>query len=48
MVNNSKLIEISIDVCPLGGDINNNCADCVYNVEYEFNNGECIKKDGVK
>jgi len=29
--------------CPLGGDENNACEDCIYNSDYHFKDGECIK-----
>lgn len=29
--------------CPLGGDENNKCSDCIYSAEYHFENGKCIK-----
>ena len=33
-------------VCPLGGDLANNCADCFYNVDYYFDKetGECLRR----
>ena len=36
--------EQEIDECPLGGDITNNCADCIYSDDYEYKNGECIRR----
>lgn len=30
--------------CPFGGDVANDCADCVYSAEYHFVNGECVKR----
>jgi len=30
--------------CPLGGDITNDCADCVYSVDYCYSDGECIRR----
>lgn len=35
-----------IDECPLGGDIENDCADCFYSAEYHYVNGECVLRDG--
>ena len=32
------------DECPEGGDIENDCADCVYSAEYHFVDGECKKR----
>ena len=31
--------------CPLGGDIENNCADCIHSGEYHFVNGDCVKRE---
>lgn len=28
---------MSEQLCPMGGDISNECADCVYSVDYYFN-----------
>jgi hypothetical protein len=33
------------DDCPLGGDTENDCADCVYSGEYHFLNGECVLRN---
>ncbi len=33
-----------IENCPLGGDISNDCADCVYSNDYHFVDGECMKR----
>ena len=30
--------------CPLGGDIENDCADCVYSCDYHYVNGGCIER----
>lgn len=30
--------------CPWGGDPMNNCRDCVYSSEYEFDGQECVKR----
>lgn len=30
--------------CPHGGDIENNCQDCVYSNEYEWNGKDCVRK----
>jgi len=34
------------DECPLGGDVANDCADCVYTPEYHYNKetGECEQR----
>lgn len=34
--------------CPLGGDENNNCDGCVYNGEFEFVSGACLRRDRDK
>lgn len=31
--------------CPLGGDIENDCADCVYGADYHFVDGNCIRRE---
>ena len=31
--------------CPLGGDEINDCADCIYSIDYHFADGECVKRD---
>ena len=31
--------------CPLGGDISNDCEDCVYAPDYHFVNGECVRRE---
>ena len=31
--------------CPLGGDIENDCADCAYSCDYHFVDGECVKRE---
>ena len=28
--------------CPLGGDETNNCADCIYSIDYHFADGKCV------
>lgn len=33
------------DDCPLGGDIENDCADCIYSCEYHYCNGECVLRE---
>lgn len=30
--------------CPLGGDITDDCADCVYSGDYHYVNGECVRR----
>ena len=30
--------------CPLGGDETNDCADCIYSVDYHFVDGNCVKR----
>jgi len=32
------------NVCPFGGDIENDCADCIDSGEYHFENGECVER----
>ena len=36
------------DLCPLGGDINDDCADCCYAGEYHYVDGECVRRCGGK
>lgn len=31
--------------CPLGGDPENNCTDCIYSGDYHFVDGECVKRE---
>ena len=31
--------------CPLGGDIEDDCADCIYSCDYHFVDGECVKRE---
>lgn len=31
--------------CPLGGDTENDCADCAYSVDYHFVEGECLRRE---
>ena len=31
--------------CPLGGDLTNKCADCIYSVDYHYVNGECVLRE---
>jgi hypothetical protein len=31
-------------ICPHGGDIENDCAECVYSIECYFKDGECIRR----
>lgn len=33
------------DLCPLGGDITNDCADCFYAGDYHYVNGDCVLRD---
>lgn len=35
------------DECPFGGDITNDCADCVSSVDYHYENGECIRRKDI-
>lgn len=28
--------------CPLGGDETNDCADCIYSIDYHFADGKCV------
>lgn len=30
--------------CPNNGDINNDCSDCAYGIDYHFYKGECIQR----
>lgn len=30
--------------CPLGGDIENDCADCSYSPDFHFVDGECVRR----
>ena len=32
-------------LCPLGGSLINDCADCVYAGDYHFVDGECVRRD---
>lgn len=41
----NRIGEASADLCPLGGDIINDCADCFYAGEYNYRNGECISRE---
>jgi hypothetical protein len=41
----------SRSTCLLGGDTNNDCADCIYGADYHYVDGECVERDhntGVK
>lgn len=31
--------------CPFGGDISNDCADCVYSSDYHFDKGDCVERE---
>lgn len=33
------------EVCPLGGDISNDCAECIYYCDYHYVNGECVRRE---
>jgi len=44
---NKKIIKEENN-CPLGGDTKNNCADCVYSGDYEYKNGECLRRKTEK
>lgn len=35
------------DECPLGGDLNNDCADCFYRADYHYDKetGDCLRND---
>lgn len=30
--------------CPLGGDENDDCADCAYAADYHYSNGKCVPR----
>lgn len=32
------------DDCPLGGDSTNDCEDCIYSIDYHYDNGECVMR----
>lgn len=34
----------SLGECPLGGDTENDCADCAYSGDFHFKNGECVSR----
>ena len=34
--------------CPLDGDEADDCADCVYSLDYHFVNGECVAREENK
>lgn len=34
--------------CPNGGDESDDCADCVYNIDYHFVDGECVRRADIK
>ena len=33
-------------ICPLGGDIRNNCADCIYSIDfyYDYEERDCLRR----
>lgn len=31
--------------CPFGGDESNDCADCVYGVDYHYMCGQCVERE---
>lgn len=35
------------DECPLGGDLNNDCADCDYRADYHYDHktGDCVRNE---
>lgn len=35
---------MSLGDCPLGGDTENDCADCAYSGDFHFKNGECVSR----
>lgn len=39
------MIKFKKSECPLGGDITNDCADCIYSCDYHYENGECVLRD---
>lgn len=36
---------ITVNECPMGGDITDDCADCCYSCDYHFVDGECVARD---
>ena len=44
-VKHSSVVDEVLSDCPLGGDIENDCADCIYSCDYHFVNGECVKRE---
>ena len=38
----SRCVYCDSDECPNGGDIENDCADCVCSAEYHYENGKCV------
>lgn len=34
-----------IEDCPFGGDISDDCADCAYNEDYHYSDGECKERE---
>ena len=43
-IKHSSAVDEVLNPCPLGGDITNDCADCVYSCDYHFVDGECIER----
>ena len=39
-----RINKASINVCPIGGNIGNDCQDCAYSSDYHFSNGECVSR----
>ena len=40
-----EAVDRDIEDCPLGGDISEDCADCVYSDDYHFVDGECKERE---
>lgn len=40
----SRISEAQVDLCPMGGDVANDCADCTYSCDYHYENGECVRR----
>lgn len=31
--------------CPLGGDVQHDCLDCMYSADYHYEGGECVRRE---
>lgn len=40
-----RICESIAELCPLGGDITDDCADCPYSCDYHYENCECVRRD---